>query len=352
MRSRACAAQEEDAAAEAKAAKARGGSAAQDQPGGRHSRGRNNSQAPAMHWWQDPQAAFGPGDPMANAAAQQRDLGLTNDASKPARPLSGQPGSKHSRCACSYKDKRRILSASSLAVQQFYQAARALQEAGNLESCGPYRMGSASFIGWVRVPARPCLHDGRAPDCIQSGWAVSDILPQHLRREQEEWAPQKQRAKRQQHATRDEATGQTSGGKAAVNRSNTFGSGGSAFRVRPYIAATFTPSPSVGFLIHNGSSASVQPLKPLNIPKGWRFGEMRGGCALTMKWAALQKVAQRPRNFRSLQRADSVGSENSRSRSSIGAAPGRRGHTDAASPPEQLQSAANILAGLSGQRQS
>ena len=66
---------------------------------------------------------------------------------------------------------------------------------------------------------------------------------------------------------------------------------------------------------------------------------------------AVQKIAQRPRGFRSLQRADSVGSENSRSRSSIGAAPGRR-HTDAASPPEQLQSAANILAGLSGQRQS
>ena len=30
----------------------------------------------------------------------------------------------------------------------------------------------------------------------------------------------------------------------------------------------------------------------------------------------------------------------------------RLGHMDAASPPEQLQSTANILAGLSGQRQS
>ena len=66
---------------------------------------------------------------------------------------------------------------------------------------------------------------------------------------------------------------------------------------------------------------------------------------------ALQKVAQRPWGFRALQRADSVGSETSRSKSSIGAASGRR-HTDAASPPEQLQSAANILAGLSGQRHS
>ena len=103
MRSRACAAQEEDAAAAAKAAKAHGGSAAQDKHGGRHSRGRSDLQAPAMHWWQDPQAAFGPEDPVANAAAQRRDAGLTNDASKPARPLSGQPGSKHSRCACCHK---------------------------------------------------------------------------------------------------------------------------------------------------------------------------------------------------------------------------------------------------------
>lgn len=99
------------------------------------------------------------------------------------------------------------------------------------------------------MPARPCLPDGRAPDCIQAGRAVSDVLPQHLRREQEEWAPQKHRAKRQQRSTRDEATGQTSGGKAAVNRSNTFGSGGSAFRVRPYDAATLNPSPSIGLLI-------------------------------------------------------------------------------------------------------
>ena len=109
MRSRACAAQEEDAATAAKAAKEHGGSAAQDQPGGRHSRGRSDSQAPAVHWWQNPQAAFGPGDPVANAAAQQRDAGLSNDASKPPRPLSGQPGSKHSRCACVHKGQALIL---------------------------------------------------------------------------------------------------------------------------------------------------------------------------------------------------------------------------------------------------
>lgn len=109
MRSRACAAQEEDAATAAEAAKARGGSAAQDQPGGRHSRGRSDSQAPAVHWWQNPQAAFGPGDPVANAAEQQRDAGLSNDASKHARPLSGQPGSKHSRCPCVHKGQTLIL---------------------------------------------------------------------------------------------------------------------------------------------------------------------------------------------------------------------------------------------------
>ena len=81
---------------------------------------------------------------------------------------------------------------------------------------------------------------------------------------------------------------------------------------------------------------------------------LRTGCECVVTHVAsvaLQKVAQRPWGFRSLQRADSVGSETSRSKSSIGAASGRR-HTDAASPPEQLQSAANILAGLSSQRPS
>ncbi|CAL5223612.1 g6152 [Coccomyxa viridis] len=194
------AAEVEDAAA-ARTAKARPASG-QDRRAAGQSRGRSSSQAPAVHWWQDPQAAFGPAVPALDGRDGNRDVGVSNSTSKHNKPASRQS------------------------------------------------------------------------------------------REHEEWVPPKQRMKRH-HATSKgamtEATGQTNGTK----KSNTFGSGGSAF----------------------------------------------------------QKVAQRPRGFRALQRADSVGSENSRSRSSIGAAPGRR-HTDAASPPEQLQSAANILAGLSGQRPS
>lgn len=55
-------------------------------------------------------------------------------------------------------------------------------------------------------------------------------------REQAEWIPPKQRMKQRHSADRSgmvEATGQTSGGKMAANKSTTFGSGGSAFRVSP-----------------------------------------------------------------------------------------------------------------------
>ena len=62
------------------------------------------------------------------------------------------------------------------------------------------------------------------------------LTPEVMCREQAEWAPPKQRMKQRHSAVRSgmvEATGQTSGGKMAANKSTTFGSGGSAFRVSP-----------------------------------------------------------------------------------------------------------------------
>ena len=62
------------------------------------------------------------------------------------------------------------------------------------------------------------------------------LTPEVMCREQAEWAPPKQRMKQRHSAARSgmaEATGQTSGGKMAANKSTTFGSGGSAFRVSP-----------------------------------------------------------------------------------------------------------------------
>ena len=62
------------------------------------------------------------------------------------------------------------------------------------------------------------------------------LTPEVMCREQAEWIPPKQRMKQRHSTIRSamvEATGQTSGGKLAANKSNTFGSGGSAFRVSP-----------------------------------------------------------------------------------------------------------------------
>ena len=78
--------QDEDAAA-AKAVKARPVSG-QDKRAAGQSRGRSSSQAPAVHWWQDPQAAFGPAVPLVDG--READVGVSNSASKHAKPLSRQ----------------------------------------------------------------------------------------------------------------------------------------------------------------------------------------------------------------------------------------------------------------------
>ena len=86
--------QEDAAAAKKDPAKA---PAASEQEGGgnaRASRGRSASEAPPVHWWQDPQAAFGAAVP---AEARQRVQGLSASASKPARPASAEPASRKSR---------------------------------------------------------------------------------------------------------------------------------------------------------------------------------------------------------------------------------------------------------------
>lgn len=83
--------QEDAAAAKKEPAKA---PAASEQEGGgaaRASRGPSASEALPVHWWQDPQAAFGAAVP---ADARQRDHGLSASAGRPARPTSVQPASR------------------------------------------------------------------------------------------------------------------------------------------------------------------------------------------------------------------------------------------------------------------
>lgn len=98
-----CGRLQEDAAA---AKRSKGNSAAdQDRRGAAaRSGGRSVSQAPpAVHWWQDPQAAFGAAVPAeaATAAARHREAGgVSGSAGRHARPASQrQPASKQSRCA-------------------------------------------------------------------------------------------------------------------------------------------------------------------------------------------------------------------------------------------------------------
>jgi hypothetical protein len=61
----------------------------------------------------------------------------------------------------------------------------------------------------------------------------------------------------------------------------------------------------------------------------------------------IQKIPQRPRSSRSIARADSIGSENSKSSFAGNTAAVAQG-THSRTPPRQLQSAANILVGLNG----
>lgn len=64
----------------------------QDRRAAGQSRGRSSSQAPAVHWWQDPQAAFGPAVPILDGQDGHRDMGISNSTSKPTKPPS-----RHSR---------------------------------------------------------------------------------------------------------------------------------------------------------------------------------------------------------------------------------------------------------------
>ena len=86
---------QEDAAA-AKKEPAQAPAASKQEGGGDvpESRGRSASGALPVHWWQDPQAAFGAAVP---ADARQRDQGLSASAGRPARPASAQPASRQSR---------------------------------------------------------------------------------------------------------------------------------------------------------------------------------------------------------------------------------------------------------------
>lgn len=63
--------------------------------------------------------------------------------------------------------------------------------------------------------------------------------------------------------------------------------------------------------------------------------------------SVVQKLPQRPRSVRSIARTNSIGSENSKSSFGAKAAANQATGGDA-SPPKQMQSAANILVGFSG----
>ena len=87
MQENAAAAQKEPAEAPAASKQEGGGNA-------RASKGLSASEAAPVHWWQDPQAAFGAAVP---ADARLPDQGLSASAGRPARPTSAQPMSRQSR---------------------------------------------------------------------------------------------------------------------------------------------------------------------------------------------------------------------------------------------------------------
>ncbi|BDA48508.1 hypothetical protein COCOBI_12-1880 [Coccomyxa sp. Obi] len=75
-------------------------------------------------------------------------------------------------------------------------------------------------------------------------------------------------------------------------------------------------------------------------------GQTSGGSMFGSGGSAFRKIPQRPRSVRSIARTNSIGSENSKS--SFGATAAVNQATGDASPPKQMQSAANILVGFSG----
>ena len=79
--------QEDAAAAKKEPAKAPAAPEQEGNGNARVSRGPSASEALPVHWWQDPQAAFGAAVP---ADARQRDQGLSASAGQPVRPTSAQ----------------------------------------------------------------------------------------------------------------------------------------------------------------------------------------------------------------------------------------------------------------------